>query len=74
MTFFRAAEAGQAAASAPRFWDELATGGVEVVPLVADGIRHDNMLREPYVRELADQLQRSIARSLEDESKVAEAS
>jgi hypothetical protein len=64
MILFRAAEVGRDWAQPSQFWNELATGGVELVPLVADGIRHDNVMKEPYVRALADELTGAIEEAL----------
>jgi thioesterase domain-containing protein/acyl carrier protein len=63
LTLYRAAEEGRDWSRPSQFWNEIATGGVDLVPLVAEGIRHDNVMQEPYVRALADELTRSIERA-----------
>jgi amino acid adenylation domain-containing protein len=64
MILFRAAEVGRDWARPSQFWNELATGGVELVPLVAEGIRHDNVMKEPYVSALAEELTGAIEGAL----------
>jgi thioesterase domain-containing protein len=63
LTLFRAAEEGRDWSRPSAFWNEIAQGGVDLVPLVAEGIRHDNVMQQPYVRALADELARSIDRA-----------
>ena len=63
LILFRAAEEGRDWSRPSAFWNEIARGGVELVPLVADGIRHDNVMQQPYVRALADELARCIERA-----------
>jgi amino acid adenylation domain-containing protein len=59
MTLFRADEAGTDWSRAA-LWHRYATGGVKIVPLRGQGIRHDNLMREPHVHELARGLHAAI--------------
>jgi thioesterase domain-containing protein/acyl carrier protein len=63
LTLFRAAEEGRDWSRPSAFWNEVARGGVDIVPLEAEGIRHDNVMQQPYVRALADELERTIERA-----------
>ena len=67
MTLFRADEAGTDWSRAA-LWHRYATGGVQIVPLRGDGIRHDNLMREPYVHELARGLHDTIDDALSNGS------
>jgi hypothetical protein len=67
MTLFRADEEGTDWSRAA-LWHRYATGGVEIVPLRGQGIRHDNLMREPYVHELARGLHAAIDAALSDGS------
>jgi thioesterase domain-containing protein len=49
----------------PDAWTQFAQGGVEIHRIVAEGIRHDNMMKEPYVRALAAELTRCIEHALD---------
>ena len=59
LTLFRA-QTGEDEVSVPAEWARLAGGGVDIHPIVSDGIRHDNIMREPHVQILADELTRCI--------------
>lgn len=45
-----------AADSHPSPWEDLATGGVDLLQIVAPDISHESMIHEPHVRILAEQL------------------
>ena len=65
VTLFHAGEDGEAAGQDwYSRWSTIA-GKVEVHPIVAEGIRHDNILREPYVALLADELGKCVREALE---------
>jgi aspartate racemase len=63
LTLFRAADTADAARARQADWSEL-VAGIDVRAIVGDGIRHDNMIREPYVGKLASELEECIARAL----------
>ena len=65
VTLFRAADASSSYYNRS-LWTKLAEGGVDIHPIIADGVRHDNILREPYVREVIRDLTDTIARALEE--------
>jgi thioesterase domain-containing protein/acyl carrier protein len=50
---FRCVEEGRDWTRPLEFWHELAEGGLEVHALDRPGIRHDNILRDPYGNDLA---------------------
>jgi amino acid adenylation domain-containing protein len=64
VTLFRAAEDEARARDQRSDWSRLA-GDVDVHPIVAEGIRHDNIVREPYVALLASELETCIRQALE---------
>jgi thioesterase domain-containing protein len=70
VTLFRAAATDQASYYRASFWTRLAEGGVETREVVADGIRHDNMLKEPFVAALAEEVTRAIANTQETHSRA----
>ena len=45
-------------------WSTIA-GNVEMHPIAAEGIRHDNIVRDPYAALLADELARCASKALE---------
>jgi len=53
---FRCVEQGRDWTRPLEFWHELAEGGLEVHELARAGIRHDNVLNDPYAGDLADAL------------------
>jgi amino acid adenylation domain-containing protein len=59
LTLFRAVEPGLDWRRTA-LWSQIATGGVDVVPLQAPGIAHDNLIRDPYVHTLARGLEYAI--------------
>jgi amino acid adenylation domain-containing protein len=73
LVLFRAAEEGRDWARPSEFWNAYATGGVELHPLIMDGIRHDNLMDEPYVGALAGGLTESIDQALEGRDTLSEA-
>jgi thioesterase domain-containing protein len=46
--------------SRPTPWDDLASDGVELRQIIADGINHERMMHEPYVQLLATRLMSDI--------------
>jgi amino acid adenylation domain-containing protein len=67
VTFFRAQRAPH---SRPTPWDRLATRGVELRPIVAAGITHESMMREPDVKLLAEQLMRELEPEAQNTSRA----
>jgi amino acid adenylation domain-containing protein len=67
VTFFRAQ---RAADSRPTPWDGLAMRGVELRPIVAPDITHENLMREPLVKLLAEQLMRELEGEAHDASRA----
>jgi hypothetical protein len=55
VTLFRAASDGGSFYHRS-FWTRIAEGGVDIRPIHVEGIRHDNILREPYVDALVAEL------------------
>jgi amino acid adenylation domain-containing protein len=51
---FRGVEEGRDWTRSQAFWGELALGGIEIYEIDRPGIRHDNILKNPYARYLAD--------------------
>lgn len=63
VTLFRAADNSERALDQRSDWRKLA-GEVEIHPIVVKGIRHDNIVREPYAAALAAELERCIEKAL----------
>jgi amino acid adenylation domain-containing protein len=59
VTLFRAAEPGRSFYG-KSFWSRLAEGGVEIRPVRGEGIHHDNIMKEPYARALAAELEAAL--------------
>jgi amino acid adenylation domain-containing protein len=59
VTLFRSSETGGSFYNRS-FWTKLAEGGVDVRPVTAVGIKHDNIIREPYVGALVAALMSCI--------------
>jgi thioesterase domain-containing protein len=55
--FFRAQQTPH---SRPTVWDELALRGVTLRQIVAPGINHERMMREPYVKLLTAELRQAL--------------
>jgi amino acid adenylation domain-containing protein len=62
LTLFRAAETAEAAEARATEWRGLAE--VVVRPIIGEGIRHDNMIRPPFVSMLAAELDECIDAAL----------
>jgi thioesterase domain-containing protein/acyl carrier protein len=60
ITLFRAVGEVDDSAYLNSFWNRVAGGGVDIRPLFDAGIRHDNMLFEPFVGSLAAELEGCI--------------
>jgi thioesterase domain-containing protein len=45
-------------------WARLAAGGVDVHAIASPGIRHDNIMKEPYVEALAAEMNRCMEQAL----------
>ncbi len=67
LTLMRADEEGTDWSRAA-LWHRYATSGVKIVPLRGRGIRHDNLMQEPYVHELARALHAAIDDALSNGS------
>jgi thioesterase domain-containing protein len=50
----------------PTVWEDLATGGVALRPIVHPGISHDGMMHEPHVRMLAEALSADLHAGVRD--------
>jgi thioesterase domain-containing protein len=61
VTLFRPSTTGDDVTPAPSRWVRLALGGVDVRPVVADGIKHQNMMLDPYAGILAGALEEAIS-------------
>jgi thioesterase domain-containing protein len=74
VTLLRAAEDESAAARLRSNWTPLA-GEVDIRPIIAPGIQHETMVREPYVALLAAELESCIERALANQQpeRIAEA-
>ena len=72
LTLFRAVEAGREWRRTA-LWSQIAIGGVDLVPLEGAGIRHDNLMIEPYVQTLARGLEQAISLAVSAEGEDAEA-
>ena len=64
VTLFRAVDETAKGDSARSHWTPIA-GEVDIRPIVAPGIRHDTIVREPYVALLARELETSAARAVD---------
>ena len=63
ITLFRAATDAGEDLERPTAWKRLA-GEIEIRPIVAEGIRHDNIMRDPYASLLAAQIAECVLRAL----------
>ena len=71
VTLFRAFDPTTQTFSSASRWTPLAQD-VEIRPIVAPGIQHDNVVREPYVRLLSRELEAAIGESLAAQEPVAQ--
>ena len=63
LTLFRAAEDHNEALMRGTNWKRV-TDRIEIRPILGEGIRHDNIMREPHVQALAGDLRACIERAL----------
>jgi amino acid adenylation domain-containing protein len=68
---FRCVEEGRDWTRPLEFWHELAEAGLDVVELDRPGIRHDNVLNDPYGTDLARALEAVIEEVLDSDSRHA---
>ena len=70
VTVFRAAEDDGRDQDRYSGWNTI-TSNVEVHPIVAEGIRHDNIVREPYAAILAEELAKCVRQALAEPKQSA---
>jgi hypothetical protein len=57
---FRGVEEGRDWTRPLALWSSLAEGGIDIYEIDRPGIRHDNLLKNPYARDLADAVDQVI--------------